>query len=319
MSTASKSPRKVAAVALEVGRRSLPRYSHRYSRRDYTLAQLFALLVLRQLFKTDYRGITAYLHDWPTLQQDLGLKKVPHFTTLQKAERRLFAAARVQRLLSHTVGLYHGDEADEQPAAHHIDQAAADGTGFETHQASRYFVRRRSRDPSNAWQTTRYRDFAKLIIAVDCASHLILATHRGKGPRPDVDQLDDLLAGWCSNVVLDQLLADAGFDSAHNHQTLRDMGIESIIPAAIGRPTENLPTDPWRWLMATDFDEESYGQRWQSETVMFMLKQHQGEALSARKYHTRRREMALRCITHNVMIVYVWAAFLQGRLAVKSQ
>ena len=64
--------------------------------------------------------------------------------------------------------------------------------------------------------------------------------------------------------------------------------------------------------MATDFDEESYGQRWQSETVMFMLKQHQGEALSARKYHTRRREMALRCITHNVMIVYVWAAFLQG-------
>jgi len=214
--------------------------------------------------------------------------------------------------LSHTVGLYYGDEADEEPAVHRIDQVAADGTGFETHQASRYFVRRRSRDPSNVWQTTRYRDFAKLIIAVDCASHLILATHRGKGPRPDVDLLDDLLAGWCGNVVPEQLLADAGFDSAHNHQTLRDMGIESIIPAEVGRPTANLPTDKWRWLMATDFDHESYGQRWQSETVMFMLKQHQGEALGARNYHTRRRELALRCITHNVMIVYVWGGFLQG-------
>jgi len=96
MSTASKSPRKVAAVALEVGRRSFPRYSHRYSRRDFTLAQLFALLALRQFFKTDYRGIVAVLHDWPTLRQDLGLEKVPHFTTLQKAERRLFSAERVR-------------------------------------------------------------------------------------------------------------------------------------------------------------------------------------------------------------------------------
>ena len=45
--------------------------------------------------------------------------------------------------------------------------------------------------------------------------------------------------------------------------------------ATIGRPTDALPTDCWRWLMATAFDDESYGQRWQAETVMFMLKQHQ--------------------------------------------
>jgi hypothetical protein len=68
--------------------------------------------------------------------------------------------------------------------------------------------------------------------------------------------------------------------------------------------------------MATDFNEEDYGQRWQSETVMFMLKQHQGEALGARQYHSRRREMALRCITHNIMILYVQQAFLQGRSGV---
>jgi len=47
--------------------------------------------------------------------------------------------------------------------------------------------------------------------------------------------------------------------------------------------TGNLPTDPWRELTATKFDEENHGQCWQSETVMFMLKQRQGEALAARK------------------------------------
>ncbi|MBI1370669.1 MAG: transposase [Planctomycetes bacterium] len=64
-----------------------------------------------------------------------------------------------------------------------------------------------------------------------------------------------------------------------------------------------LPAGKWRWLMATDFDDETYGQRWQVETVMFMLKRHLGAALTARKYQTRRREMNLRAITHNLMIL----------------
>jgi len=35
----------------------------------------------------------------------------------------------------------------------------------------------------------------------------------------------------------------AGYDSEPNHELLREiLGIESIIPAAIGRPTEKLPT-----------------------------------------------------------------------------
>lgn len=67
--------------------------------------------------------------------------------------------------------------------------------------------------------------------------------------------------------------------------------------------------------MATDFDDESYVQRWQSETVMFMLKQHTGEALAARTHHPRRRELALRCITHRVRIVYGEGGFLQGTAA----
>jgi len=59
------------------------------------------------------------------------------------------------------------------------------------------------------------------------------------------------------------------------------MGIESINPAQIGRTTENPPTDKWHWLMASEFDDESYGQRWRCETMMFML------SLSARTHHTR--------------------------------
>jgi hypothetical protein len=300
MSIASKSPRKVAAVALVVGTRTFPRYGHRYSRRDFTLPQLFTLLVLRKFFKTDYRGIVQIVADWPQLQKALGLKKVPHFTTLQKVEQRLFSAERVRRLITHTVGLYHDE--DDPHRAIPIEQVAADATGFRIDRASRYFVNRRVRSPDNAWQTTCYRDYGKLMVAVDCANHLILGTYRGMGPYPDVGQLQHLLRNVASNVWPEQFLADAGFDSETNHRRLRTCGIETIIPATIGRPSDKLPAGPWRALMATDFNDDDYGQRWQSETVMFMLKQHMGDALTARSYHARRREMGLIAVTHNVMI-----------------
>ena len=57
----------------------------------YTQPQLFACLVLKTFFKTDYRGIEQMLLDLPDLVQVLGLKAVPHFTALQKASERVLA------------------------------------------------------------------------------------------------------------------------------------------------------------------------------------------------------------------------------------
>ena len=84
----TKSPLALVKEALEAAQEALPAYSHR-SRRDYTQHQLFAILVLRQFLKTDYRGVVAALEDWPALQDALGLEKVPHYSTLCYAQHRL--------------------------------------------------------------------------------------------------------------------------------------------------------------------------------------------------------------------------------------
>ena len=99
----SKSPRKVALEALAVAEQTLPAYSHRFSPQKFTQHQLFALLVLKTHQRKDYRGIVALLDDIPELVKDLGLKTIPHFTTLQKAAERLLTDAQVQQLLSGTV------------------------------------------------------------------------------------------------------------------------------------------------------------------------------------------------------------------------
>ena len=85
----TKSPRRVAREALRLAQESLPAYSCATSRHDFTQAQLFALPALKTFLKTDYRGAVAFLEDFPQLRKDLGLAKVPHYSALCYAERRL--------------------------------------------------------------------------------------------------------------------------------------------------------------------------------------------------------------------------------------
>ena len=79
----------LARTALRVARQALPAYASKFSRRDFTQHQLLAVLALEQFFKTDDRGIVAYLADWSDLRDALELEKLPHHTTLFHARKRL--------------------------------------------------------------------------------------------------------------------------------------------------------------------------------------------------------------------------------------
>jgi hypothetical protein len=85
----TKSPRAVAQEALRLAQDTLPPYSANTSRKDFTQHQHFAILALKVFLKTDYRGVVAFLNDFAELRDDLGLTKVPHYSTLSYAEARL--------------------------------------------------------------------------------------------------------------------------------------------------------------------------------------------------------------------------------------
>src|ERR1700678_2162189 len=103
MSSLSKSPVHVARVALAVATKTLRPYAHQFSPKLFTQPQLFVCLVLKTFFKTDYRGIATLLHDLPELRRTVGLRSVPHFTTLHKASQRLLRLPRTRRLLGATI------------------------------------------------------------------------------------------------------------------------------------------------------------------------------------------------------------------------
>ena len=283
-------------AALATAERALPAYSHRCSPKKFTQQQLFACLVLKSFLKTDYRGVVAHLADCPSLLEVLKLSTVPHYTTLQKATRRLLAAAPARRLLEATIRQHMGRK-------RRVRRAAIDSTGLESSAASGYFVRRRER-VGMPWKTVVYHHFPKLGVVCDVEAHFILAARHDRGPKPDVADFRPLIAEALARVGIDRVVADAGYDSEANHTFARqECHVRSIMPAKHGRPTAKPARGHYRRLMQTRFDLVAYRDRVQVETVVSMLKRRLESFVRGRTAWTHRRELRLKVLTHNIMIL----------------
>lgn len=295
----SKSPNIVAVVAYATAKRSLPPYLHLKSPKKFTQHQLVACLVLREFFTTDYRGIEEILNDSSDLRKILELSEVPHYTTLQKAAQRLTKKDTLDKLMREIFAI----AVLTKMMKKNIALSAIDGTGFESHHISAYFVKRKAKGEER-YQMTTYTRYPKVGIVSDCKTHLVLSGVPSRGPYPDIVHFEKAVREAERNVHLKILTADAGYDSEKSHLFAREVhGIRTVIPPRIGRKTAKLPSGKWRKIMATRFNKKIYGQRWQVETVNSMIKRNLGSFLRARSYWAQCREMMLRLFVHNIMIV----------------
>jgi len=296
-------------VAYEVACKCLPRHTHKFSRKDFNLPQLFACLVLREHQKKSYRGIEALLRDCPEWLADIGLSRVPDHNTLCRAFAVIMSMKhRVHRMQDAIV-----KRLLERNKLGKI--LAVDSTHMERWHSSKYYDYRvaqsHGRDRKshgNAGRSDAVKGMPKLGLGVDTASHVVLShcTRTGMGSdAPDFEPL--LFQAWRRGRVK-TVVADAGYDSEANHRIARqDMNVRSIIPAKVGRPTSKPPSGRWRRLMKERFgrkaDAKSYGQRWQVETVNSMIKRNLGSSLRARSAKRREMEMTLRVLVHNIMLL----------------
>jgi hypothetical protein len=108
---------------------------------DYRQAQLFALLVLRPFLRTDYRGIVALVPQRAELLRALVLAKLPHYSILAHASRRILANAKAGGLPQRSSRA--AGRARRRGLIDAAPVAAADATGRETRHVSAYFGLRR--------------------------------------------------------------------------------------------------------------------------------------------------------------------------------
>lgn len=304
-------------VAYRLARRTLPEHACKFSRHDFTLAQLFACLVVREFFGLSYRRTEALLADSPAWLADVGLRKAPDHNTLWRAFDALLAKRRCTRMLDLLAELF----VKAKLLHPRVKPLAIDSTCFEQRHRSTHYDRRcrRMADEAagrpgkwgravNAARSRRLRAMPKLAIAVDAGSHLILAAKPRIGNGSDAPDFDDLLYDAWRRAAVRVAVADAGYDSEANHAIARrDLGVRSIIAIGIGRPTRKLPSGRWRRHMARRFkrkaDQRHYGQRAQSETTHSMMKRNMGSALRSRTPERQKKEMMLRVLVHNISLL----------------
>jgi IS5 family transposase len=315
----------VLRAAYRLGQRVLPDYPVKHARHDFTLPQLFACLVLREFYGLSYRRTEQLLADSPQWLADIGLSEAPDHNTLWRTFGLIVTTRRVNRMLD----LHASAFARARLLRLWRKPLALDSTCFEQRHRSAHYDRRcrqmqlRGEGAANAitpekpgkWgpsvnaaRRRRVSALPKLSLAVAAACHVILAAVVRTGNGSDSPDFQTLLYRAWKRAPVKVVVADAGYDAEHNHRIAgQDMGVRSIIPPGIGRPTSKLPGGHWRRHMAKRFkrkaDAKHYGQRSQSETVHSMLKRNQGSALRSRTPQRRKQEMLLRVLTHNIALL----------------
>jgi hypothetical protein len=305
----------VLIAAYELAKLSLPDYSSKFSRKDFTLPQLFACLVLREHQKKSDAGTEALLEDCPNWRTDIGLARTPDSNTLWRAFQHLVKPGGINRMLDQMAtqakrrGLIRG----------RLKPLALDSTRFESRHVSRHFEKRQkqtarqnrtktARNQANRRRRAVHKRLPKLSLAVASASHLILAARATTGSGGDQPFFKPRLLEAHRRAKFRKAVADSGFDSEANHRLARlDLGVRSLIPPNAGRPTPKPASTRFRRLMQQRFgrkaDQKCYGQRGQAETVNSMLKRNLGSALRACTARRRSKELLLRVVTHNLMIL----------------
>ena len=149
---------------------------------------------------------------------------------------------------------------------------------------------------------------------LETASHLFLAADVSRGPSQDSPQFKPAARAAARRCPLDTLLGDAGYDAEHNHAYGRKrLKVRSTVFALNRRGTgRKHPKTPFRRQMVRRLlrkkpkgsrSRRVYGQRWQIESGFSRNKRLLGSALRARKWVNQKKEILLRVLTHNLMLL----------------
>ena len=233
--------------------------------KGFHAASVVCLPGAEELLKTDYRGVVAQLADSPSLREAISLEQVPHYTTLQKAARRLLASVPVKRLLNATVRRQLGPQAARAAGGHRLDRARM--------QLRERLLRAAPSAVGTPWKTVVYRHYRQTVGGLRRG----LAFHPGlpRRSRPqtrDVNEFQPLRGEALARVRITRITADAGYDSEANHRYAREeCRIRTIIPPN-GRPTTTSRPGPLSPVDANTLRQRGLHERVQVETVVSMVK-----------------------------------------------
>jgi transposase len=276
---ASKIGKFVKSLSNTIKKARIPYFSCKKSPKKYTQHQHIILLGLKKYLKTDYRTITDLLREMPEIREQIDLKKIPHFTTLQKFFTRIGDLAITKLLLSIS-----------NPSI-----VAVDGTGFSSKYASSYYYQRLGKKVKRV-------KYQKLFAAVNVRRQVVVNAVTRECPGYKYHYMIPLIKKIKPRAVL----ADKGYDCTKNMEYLLDRKIKPVI--FVRKSAKH----GVRKKLSDKFDYKVYGKRAIVECVFSAMKRKFGDCLRSVREDLRGREVLLNCVVYNAYrISWLFGCFLQ--------
>jgi hypothetical protein len=280
----------------------VPEYSCEKSNHVYSFRQKIALLVLRQEERESYDRFCRKMGSYSTVMELLGLKIVPHPTTLSK-----FAKTLDPGHLERVVACFAVAVKDEGLVL------AVDGTAFSNTAASKHYVKRLAhfRGRKVAYGKKAARGFVKASFIGDTDTKVILSL--------DVvmDHTHDSVMGKRALKILEEHGIKAAFldaDKGHGWEESRRLAGERVGAVALIPPretpegrkgsgrrrTKGVNRCKMKWMLAVPKFAFIYAMRAIIESINSVVKRLFGDAALCRLLATVRTEIACRVVAHNL-------------------
>ncbi len=245
------------------------------------------LLVYRQRLNVSYRRFVQIAQE-NNIQRMLCIKRIPHFTTLQKFMHKMD-----KRLLEKMV------RACRKLLGLRSIEASIDGTGFSNTNPSHYYERRVDGvEPGN---------FTKTVFLADNGSKLILNVRTHSDHSSEINDFIPLVGEL--GDALSRILADKGYDSTRNREFCWDNGIDVQIPLRECPQLRNKYGHKPRYRArarkkaARLFNAEVYRRRSLIESVNSAIKRTLGGYVRARRADSQQKEVTLKAVAYNLEVI----------------
>jgi transposase len=268
--------RLVESVCFEV---RLPFRFSNFSKKMYGNFVHVFLCVYKEKLNLSYRRFVETCAE-NKLQRMLGIKRIPHFTTIQKFVQRMKKDLFEKLVRACTKLLNLKDIV-----------AAIDGTGFSNTNPSHYYQKRiDGKEVKNYTKTVFLSDVrTKLILDVETQSD---HTHETTHFKPMVKQLASCLK---------TMLADKGYDSMSNRKFCWKNNIDVHIPFRQYSKTRNeINHESKKQMYEKMFNKTVYNQRALAETVNSAIKQTLGGFVRARSASNQQKTVTIKALAYNI-------------------